>query len=58
MKQFNNWLNSNKNSHDVAKTELVIFKTPRKLLSDKIKIKLIEKKVISVKLSKISWCKD
>ena len=40
MKQLNNWLSANKISLNVEKTELVIFKSPRKVLSDKIKIKL------------------
>ena len=40
MKQFNNWLRSaNKISLDVEKIELRIFKSPRKVLSDEIKIK-------------------
>ena len=58
MKQLNNWLRANKISLDVAKTELVIFQSPRKVLSDEIKIKLIGKRLYSVKCSKISWCKD
>ena len=37
---FNNWLSANKISPDVEKTELVIFKSPRKVLQDEIKIKL------------------
>ena len=40
MKQLNNWLSANKISLNVEKTELVIFKYPRKVVSDKIKIKL------------------
>ena len=35
-----NWLSANKFSLDVEKTELVIFKSPRKVLPDKMKIKL------------------
>ena len=40
MKQLNNRLSVNKISLEVEKTELVIFKSPRKALSDEIKIKL------------------
>ena len=39
MKQLNNWLSANKISLNVEKTELVIVKSPRKVLSDEIKIK-------------------
>ena len=39
MKQLNNWLSANKISLSVEKTELVIFKSPRKVLSNEIKIK-------------------
>ena len=45
MKQLNNWLNANKISLNVEKTELVIFKSPRKVLSDEIKIKLTGKRL-------------
>ena len=39
MKQLNNWLRSaNKISLNVEKIELRIFKSPRKVLSDEIKI--------------------
>ena len=44
MKQLNNWLSANKISLNVEKTELVIFKSPRKVLSDEIKIKLTGKR--------------
>ena len=40
MKLLNNWLSANKISLNVEKTELVIFKSPRKVLLDEIKIKL------------------
>ena len=40
IEQLNNWLCANKISLNVEKTELVIFKSPRKVLSDEIKIKL------------------
>ena len=52
MKHLNNWWGANKISLNIEKTELVIFKSPRKVLSDKTKIKLDRKKVISIKLSK------
>ena len=44
-KQFNIWLSVNKISLDVEKSELVIFISPRKVLSDEIKIKLCGKKM-------------
>ena len=40
MKQLNNWLSADKSSLNVEKTKLVIFKSPRKVLLDEIKIKL------------------
>ena len=43
MRQLNNWLSANKISPNGEKTELVIFKSPRKVLSDEIKIKLTGK---------------
>ena len=45
MKQLNNWLSANKISLNVKKTELVISKSSRKVLSDKIKIKLYGKRL-------------
>ena len=39
-KQLNNWLNAKKISFNVEKTEIVIFKSPIKVLSDEIKINL------------------
>ena len=39
MKHLNNWLSANKISLNIEKTELVIFKSPRKVLLDEIKIK-------------------
>ena len=57
IKHLNNWLSANKISLNVEKTELVIFKSPRKVLLDEIKRKS-GKKVISIKLSKISWYKN
>ena len=44
-KQLNIWLSANKVSLNVEKIELVIFKSPRKVLSDEIKIKLCGKKL-------------
>ena len=45
MKNLNNELSANKISLDVEKTELVIFKSPRKVLLDEIKIKLSGKRL-------------
>ena len=46
MKQLNNWLSvANKISFTFEKTDLVIFKSPRKVLSDEIKIKLTGKRL-------------
>ena len=45
MKHVNNWLSANKISLNIEKTELVIFKSPRKVLLDEIKIKLSEKRL-------------
>ena len=45
MKQLNNWLSANKTSLNVEKTELVIFKSPKRVLSDEIKIKLTRKRL-------------
>ena len=45
MKQLNNWLSANKISLHVEKTGLVIFQSPRKVLSDEIKIKLTENRL-------------
>ena len=45
MKHLNNWLSANKISLNIEKTELVIFKSPRKVLLDEIKIKLSGKRL-------------
>ena len=45
MKHLNNWLSANKIYLNVEKTELVIFKSPRKVFQDKIKIKLSGKRL-------------
>ena len=45
MKHFNNWLSANEISLNVEKTELVIFKPPRKVLLDETKIKLSGKRL-------------
>ena len=45
MKHLSNWLSANKISLNVEKTELVIFKSPRKVLLDEIKIKLSGKRL-------------
>ena len=47
VKRLNNWLSANKISLNVEKTELVIFKILRKVLSDEIKIKLTGKRLFS-----------
>ena len=52
MEQLSNWLSSNKVSLNGEKTKLVIFKSPRKILSDDIKIKLIGKMLYPSKLVK------
>ena len=38
MKHLNDWLSTNKICLNVEKTELVIFKSPRKILPTEIKI--------------------
>ena len=43
MKLLNNWLNANKISLKVEKSELAISKSPREVLSHEIKIKLSAK---------------
>ena len=45
MKHLSNWLSAYKISLKVEKTALVIFKSPRKVLLDEIKIKLCGKRV-------------
>ena len=45
MKHLNNWLRANNFSLNVEKTELVIFKSPSKVLLDEIKIKLSGKRL-------------
>ena len=45
MKHLNNWLSANKISPNVEESELVIFKSPRKVLPDEIKIKLSRKRL-------------
>ena len=45
MKHLNIWLNTNKISLNVEKTELVISKSPRKVLLDELKIKLSGKRL-------------
>ena len=47
MNHLNNWLNANKISFNVEKIELVIFKSPRKVLFDKIKVKLTGQRLYS-----------
>ena len=45
MKHLNNWLSANKIYLNVEKTELIIFKSPRKVLPDETKIKLSGKRL-------------
>ena len=45
MKQLKNWLSANKTSLNIEKTKLVVFKSPRKVLSDEIKVKLTGKRL-------------
>ena len=45
MKHLNNWLSANRISLNVEKIELVIFKSPWKVLLDEIKIKLNGKRL-------------
>ena len=45
MKQLSNWFSANKISLNVEKTELVCFKSVRKVLSGEIKIKLTRKRL-------------
>ena len=45
MKHLNNWLSANKISPNIEKTEIVIFKSPRKALLDEIRIQLSGKKL-------------
>ena len=40
IKHLNNWFSANKISLNVEKTELVIYKSSRKVLPNKIKVKL------------------
>ena len=45
MKNLTDWLNANKISLNVQKTELVIFKHERKKIDSEVKIKLIRKRL-------------
>ena len=45
LKESNNWLSANKISLNVEKSELVVSKSPRNILSDEIKIKLTGKRL-------------
>ena len=66
MKHLNNWLSANKISLNVEKTELVIFKSPRKILLDETKIKLVVKrlcpsnsiKYLGIKIDRFLHCHD
>ena len=58
MKHLNNWLSANKISLNIEKTELVIFKSPRKVLLDEIKIKLSGKRSYPLNSIKYLGYKD
>ena len=58
LKNFSNWLNANKITLNVTKTELVIFKPKRKKLDFKFKFKLNGKKTFSDKFSQIFGYKN
>ena len=45
MKQLNNWLSASKVSLNAEKAELTIFSSPRKVLSDEIKVNLTGKRL-------------
>ena len=45
MKHLNNWLSANKISHHVEKTQLLVFKSPRILLRDEVKLKFSGKRL-------------
>ena len=45
MKQLNNWLSESKISLNAEKAELIIFNSPRRVLSDEIKVNLIGKRL-------------
>ena len=45
IKHLNSWLSANKISLDIETTELVIFKSPRKILPNETKIKLSAKRL-------------
>ena len=55
LKNLTNWLNANKICLNVSKTEVVLFKSSRKLTDVPLKLKL--KKDFTHKLSEISWYK-
>ena len=55
MKQMNNWFKPNKISLNVEKTKLVIFKSPRKVISDEIKIKVTGKRLYPSNSVKYLW---
>ena len=55
LKNLTNWLNANKICLNVSKTEVVLFKSSRKLTDVPLKLKL--QKDFTHKLSEISWYK-
>ena len=48
MKNLTDWLNANKISLNVQKTELIIFKHQRKTIASKVKIKLSRKRLYPI----------
>ena len=57
MKHLSNWLVANKISINVEKAKAVIFKFPKKVLPDEIKIKFSGKSLYPSNAIKKSWCK-
>ena len=52
------WFSANKVTLIAEKTELAIFKSPRKVLPDELKISLSGKSLYPSKSIKISLCRD
>ena len=55
LKGITNWLNANRLSLNVNKTEFIIFRKPRKFVDFEIKIKLNGKRLYPSSLHKVSW---
>ena len=58
LKHLLNWLNANKISRDVNKTEMVIFKSKQKKLEGDLKMKLCGKRLYPTESVKIPGCKN